>query len=83
MKKALAIAVMTMFMLGTVAFAEEAAKPAAAPAAKAASGEKSVPKTFFGDAQDLVTKKIPETPNQKSKTHRIWNQTGKKAAATK
>jgi hypothetical protein len=74
MKKVIAIAFVTMFMLGTVAFAEDAAKPAAAPVQK-----ESMVRKFFGDSKDLVTKQIPET--KKSATNRMFERTDKKSAS--
>ena len=73
MKKLVAILIICIFAIGTVsAFAAEAAKTTATSAAP------STVKTFFSDAKDLFTKQIPET--QKSKTNRMFERTGEKAA---
>jgi len=68
MKKVVAILLVIMIMAGTVAFA--------ADATSSSSGQKSMVRSFFGNAQKLFTQQIPDTPNQKSSTHTIWEQTG-------
>lgn len=72
MRKVIAIASVAVFMFCAVAFAEDAAKSAAAPVQK-----ESMVRKFFGDSKALVTKQIPET--KKSATNRIFERTDKKS----
>ncbi|MGB2600840.1 MAG: hypothetical protein WBD00_07545 [Candidatus Omnitrophota bacterium] len=69
MRKAIALIVILMLVMSsTVAFAAEKAAPAQ-------TQKESVVRKFWGDAADLFRKQIPETPDQHSETHRIWEQT--------
>ncbi len=69
MKKVVALLVVFVFVVGcTVAFAAETTSTSQ-------TQKKSMVRTFFGDFKKLWTKDIPNTPNEKSQTHRIWEQT--------
>ena len=69
MKKALAILLVLVLVLGcTTAFAAKTDTQAAKP-------EKSEVRSLFGNPQDLIMNKIPDTPNQKSQTHNLWEPT--------
>ncbi|MFQ5952468.1 MAG: hypothetical protein ACE5JK_03580 [Candidatus Omnitrophota bacterium] len=69
MKKAVAILLVFVFVVGcTVAFTApmDADKLKATPRAK---GEKRLEVKFWDDLVDLITKKIPDTFEQKSSKH--------------
>ena len=64
-----------LLMSSTVVFAAEQKQ--------AQTQKESVVRKFWGDFADLFRKQIPETPEQRSETHRIWEQTPGRGKASK
>ena len=69
MRKAVALLVVFVLVIGcTAAFAAQTTQT---------TEKKSAIRTFFQDLKNLLTKKIPETPQQKSDTYRMFDRTEK------